>query len=189
MFDGSTFNILWDSRVIEQKISELALNVIKKWGKESTVNLVPVLTGGLIFSSKLITELEIRLPDKWIVTPVLASAYGDSYEAKDPEIVTTKDFKNKFVQSAPCVILDDLLDTGVTLTKLKKFLKDFTTRDIEIAVLVDKRARRQGRLFQKTVELEADYFCFRIEENRWLVGFGMDNKGRMRGLNSIGYLT
>ena len=60
MFDASTFNILWDSRVIDQKISELALNLIKKWGKESTVNLVPVLTGGLIFSSKLITELEMR---------------------------------------------------------------------------------------------------------------------------------
>ena len=58
MLDDSTFNILWDSRVIDQKISELALNLIKRWKKESTVNLVPVLTGGLIFSSKLITELE-----------------------------------------------------------------------------------------------------------------------------------
>ena len=189
MLDDSTFNILWDSRVIDQKISELALNLIKRWEKESTVNLVPVLTGGLIFSSKLITELEMRSPDKWVITPVLASAYGDHYDAKEPEIVTTKDFKSKFVQSAPCVILDDLLDTGVTLTRLKEFLRNFTKRDIEIAVLVDKRARRQGRLFQETVELEADYFCFRIEENRWLVGFGMDNKGRMRGLNSIGYLT
>ena len=49
MLDDSTFNILWDSRVIDQKISELALNLIKRWEKESTVNLVPVLTGGLIF--------------------------------------------------------------------------------------------------------------------------------------------
>ena len=52
----------------------------------------------------------------------------------------------------------------------------------EIAVLVDKKFRRQANLV-------SNYSCFTLAEDKWLVGYGMDYKGKMRGMDKIGYIS
>ena len=57
-----------------------------------------------------------------------------------------------------------------------------TNGPVEIAVLVDKKFRRQ-------TDLEANYSCFTLTDDKWLVGYGMDYKGKMRGMDKIGYIS
>ena len=64
---------------------------------------------------------------------------------------------------------------------VKNIIHEITTSTVEVAVLVDKIAKRNS-------DITPDYTCFTLESDYWLVGYGMDDKGLMRGLNSIGYL-
>ena len=173
--------IIWDTPEIDIRIRELALKIIKNWGDAGTVNLVPIMTGAICFGSKLLIHLESLIPDKWVVNPVLASAYSDEFNPSEPEIVTSRNFEQRMQMGFPTIILDDLIDTGVTLIKLKNKIKSLTNGPVEIAVLVDKKFRRQ-------INLEANYSCFKLNDDKWLVGYGMDYKGKMRGMDKIGYI-
>ena len=173
--------ILWENDAIEKKIREMAKNINIKWENEPVVNLIPVITGGMIFSTKLIMELEKLSPEKWVVNPVIASAYEYSYNPNKPEVVRVSDYENKFKDGTPSIIIDDLLDTGITLSIIKNMIRTITNDNVEVAVLVDKVAKRK-------IDIEPEYHGFTIKNDYWLVGYGMDDKGLLRGMDSIGYI-
>ncbi|MBL01450.1 MAG: hypothetical protein CL774_03040 [Chloroflexi bacterium] len=173
--------ILWDNDAIEKKIKEMAKNITTKWENEPVVNLIPVITGGMIFATKLIMDLEKFIPEKWVVNPVIASAYEYSYNPNKPEVVRVSDYENKFKEGSPSIIIDDLLDTGITLSIVKNMIRAITNDNVEVAVLVDKVAKRK-------IDIEPEYHGFTIKNDYWLVGYGMDDKGLLRGMDSIGYI-
>lgn len=178
----NNIQILWDSNSINTQIKKLAGKIVARWSREPVVNLVPVITGGMMFATKLMTELETLAPAKWIINPIIASSYQYSYAANKPEIVKTSDYNTKFRDGSPTIILDDLIDSGITLHIVKDMIKNITSGTVEIAVLVDKTAKRASNIYP-------EYHCFTMEENYWLVGFGMDEKGFFRGMDSVGYLN
>ncbi len=180
--NSSKIEIIWDAPEIDKKIKELAAKIADNWAKADTVNLVPIMTGAICFGSKLLNYLESFKPGKWVVNPVLASAYSDDFDPSEPEIVTSRNFEKRMEMGFPTIILDDLIDTGVTLIKLKNKILKLTNGPVEIAVLVDKKFRRQ-------IELDANYSCFTLMDDKWLVGYGMDYKGKMRGMDKIGYIV
>ena len=173
--------ILWDSNSIDVKIKEIAQSIANRWEREPVINLVPVITGGMMFASKLMTELESIAPAKWVINPLIASSYQYSYDPNKPEVVKISDYESKFRDGSPTIILDDLIDSGITLSIIKDMIKGITNGNVEIAVLVDKTANRASNIYP-------EYYCFDIEEDYWLVGFGMDDKGLFRGMDSVGYL-
>jgi len=173
--------ILWDNDAIEKKINQMAKIISTKWENEPVVNLVPVITGGMIFATKLIMDLEKFSPEKWVVNPVIASAYEYSYNPNKPEVVRVSDYENKFKDGSPSIIIDDLLDTGITLSIIKNMIRTITNDNVEVAVLVDKVAKRK-------IEIQPEYHGFTINNDFWLVGYGMDDKGLLRGMDSIGYI-
>ena len=173
--------ILWENDAIEKKIREMAKNINNKWENEPVVNLIPVITGGMIFATKLIMDLEKLSPEKWVVNPVIASAYEYSYNPNKPEVVRVSDYENKFKDGTPSIIIDDLLDTGITLSIIKNMIRTITNDNVEVAVLVDKVAKRK-------IEIEPEYHGFIIKNDYWLVGYGMDDKGLLRGMDKIGYI-
>ncbi len=173
--------ILWENDAIEKKIKEMAKNISTKWENEPVVNLIPVITGGMIFATKLIMDLEKFTPEKWVVNPVIASAYEYSYNPNKPEVVRVSDYENKFKEGSPSIIIDDLLDTGITLSIVKNMIRAITNYNVEVAVLVDKVAKRK-------IDIEPEYHGFTIKNDYWLVGYGMDDKGLLRGMDSIGYI-
>jgi hypoxanthine phosphoribosyltransferase len=173
--------ILWDFSSIDTKIKSMAREIVERWDREPIVNLVPVITGGIMFAAKLMTELESLAPAKWIVNPIIASSYQYSYDPNKPEVVKISDYELKFKNGSPTIILDDLIDSGITLSIIKDMMKNITNGNVEIAVLVDKTAKRASTIYP-------EYHCFTIEEDYWLVGFGMDDRGLFRGMDSIGYL-
>ncbi|MBK67594.1 MAG: hypothetical protein CMP22_05645 [Rickettsiales bacterium] len=174
--------ILWDEKTIEKNIKLIAKEIDTKWQNEPIVNLIPVLTGGIVFGTKLMIELESLNPQKWLVNPIIASAYEYSYNPDKPEVIHVSDYETKFTKGTPSILIDDLLDTGITLSMVKNIIHAITESTVEVAVLVDKVAKR-------STDISPDYTCFTLENDHWLVGYGMDDKGLMRGLNNIGYLV
>ena len=180
--DSVNIEIIWDATEIDAKIKLLAEMIANNWKDADTVNLVPIMTGAISFGSKLLNYLEAFFPHKWVVNPVLASAYSDDFDPSEPEIVTSRNFEQRMQMGFPTIILDDLIDTGITLIKLKNKISKITNGPVEIGVLFDKKFRRQANL-------DANYSCFTLAEDKWLVGYGMDYKGKMRGMDKIGYIS
>ena len=102
-----TIETLWDATQIDNKIKELASRIIENWVDAETVNLIPIMTGAICFGSKLLNQLESNVPHKWVVNPVLASAYNDAFEPSEPEIVTSRNFEQRMQMGFPTIILDD----------------------------------------------------------------------------------
>ena len=117
--DSVNIDIIWDATEIDAKIKLLAEMIANNWKDADTVNLVPIMTGAISFGSKLLNYLEAFFPHKWVVNPVLASAYSDDFDPSEPEIVTSRNFEQRMQMGFPTIILDDLIDTGITLIKLK----------------------------------------------------------------------
>ena len=173
---------LWNNEDIEKKIKNIAKNINTKWENEPQVNLIRVITGGMIFATKLIMDLEELSPEKWIVNPIIASAYEYSYNPNKPEVVRVSDYENKFKEGTPSIIIDDLLDTGITLSIIKNMIRAITNDNVEVAVLVDKVAKRK-------IDIEPEYYGFSINEDYWLVGYGMPNTNPIGGFYGISLLT
>jgi hypoxanthine phosphoribosyltransferase len=84
------------------------------------------------------------------------------------------------VEDADLVVVEDILDTGCTLSALRRHLETLRPRRIRLAVLLDKPARRE-------VEIRPDYVGFTVED-RWVVGYGLDSEGLYRNLPYISHV-
>ncbi len=78
------------------------------------------------------------------------------------------------------LIVDDILDTGKTLSEILLILSEYSPLSIKVCVLLNKRARRE-------VEIEPDYCCFEIED-KFVVGYGLDFDNRYRNLPYVAVL-
>ncbi|MEK9659570.1 MAG: phosphoribosyltransferase family protein [Chloroflexota bacterium] len=173
-----TLELIWDKNDVHNAIVKLAAQLASDLSSYQSVNLVPVLTGGMIFSAQLAIELENLSPGKWSIAPVFCSSYEGDHNIKTPRI----DFPDKFRQtvdfSCPTVIIDDLLDTGNSLEALRKLLGEMGAPQVYLCVLVDKPLGR-------STPLSPDYSGLVSTTNDWLVGYGMDTNLRYRALDAI----
>tara|TARA_A100001037_G_C15148529_1_gene637709 strand:- start:1432 stop:1986 length:555 start_codon:yes stop_codon:yes gene_type:complete len=172
---------LWGEQDIDQAIKRIANEINDAYGQNEIVNLIPILTGALLFSAKLIIELEILSPGKWKVIPIMSSSYFNTYESTEPDIIMVRDFEKRLNMNSPCLVIDDILDSGLTIHRIKELLEGLTGQLTSVAVLVDKTVNRK-------VMISPDYCGFSLDEDLWLVGYGMDDKGLFRGLNFVGFV-
>ncbi|MBI49748.1 MAG: hypothetical protein FI684_03035 [SAR202 cluster bacterium] len=172
---------LWSEKDIDQAIKRIAEEIDDAYASQQVVNLIPILTGALLFGAKLVIELEILSPGKWKVIPIMSSSYFNTYESTEPDIIMVRDFEKRLDMESPCLVIDDILDSGLTLYRIKELLEGLTGQISSIAVLVDKTVNRK-------VLIGPDYYGFSLDEDLWLVGYGMDDKGLFRGLNFVGYV-
>ena len=75
--------------------------------------------------------------------------------------------------------IDDLMDTGETLLEVSQSVAKISDQEILTAVLLNKHGKRKH-------VIEPDYYCFSLDDKSWVVGYGMDYKGKFRGLNYVG---
>ncbi|VVB74992.1 Xanthine phosphoribosyltransferase [Candidatus Tiddalikarchaeum anstoanum] len=166
---------LISKKEIDAKITELSGVIINDFG--SSVYAMTVLEGARVFSNYLIQNL--RTNSSTVENDYIKlSSYNEGTESsgkitikKNPE----KDYKGKKI-----LIIEDIIDTGLTL----KFLKDYLTRNgasqVKICTLLDKPSRR-------TVKITPDYCGFTIQ-NLFVVGFGIDFNEQYRELPCIYYI-
>ncbi len=158
---------------IEKMVADIAQKISYDY-KDSELVLIGVLKGAFVFMSDLIRK--ITIPVK--IDFVSISSYG-SNTVSSKKINLTKvieiNIKNKDI-----LIVEDIVDTGLTLTYLIDYLKTFDPKSVKICALLDKYERRE-------TEIEVAYPCHRLEKG-FVVGYGIDYAEDYRNLPAIYHL-
>ena len=134
-----------------------------------------------MFVSSLIFELENLRSGCYKMFPIIAKSYGNSTQSQGTKIYGYEFLADSLDKNSPSVIVDDIMDTGETLLTVSNKVKETSNSGIFTAVLLDKLGRRNN-------VLEPDFSCFVLEDNKWIVGYGMDYEGKFRGLDYLGYI-
>ena len=165
--------VLISEEQIKARIAELGKQLEQDYaGKE--VIFVGVLRGVIIFLSDMIRA--VNLPCK--IDLLSASSYGAGTSSSG-RVVMTKDVSLD-IKGKDVIILEDIIDTGITLKFVKEHLLEMEPASLKICTLLDKPSRRQERV-------QADYVGFTIP-NVFVVGFGLDYDDRYRNLPFVGVL-
>lgn len=158
---------------IEKKVEELAKKITADYNDEEVL-LVGLLKGSTIFLADLIRKLDLNSNLDFIV----ASSYGLEMDStRDVRIL--KDLEMD-IKGRNVLIVEDIIDTGYTLSKVTETLKIRNPKSIKICTLLDKPSRRE-------VDIKVDYTGFQIED-KFVVGYGIDYAEKHRGLPYIGYV-
>lgn len=156
---------------IDTAIKSVAGSIIREYGGAQPL-FVALLRGAAPFASKLMFEIAAQAP---AMHPELdymtVSTYGAGRMAGTPHIAMDL-APDTDVADRTVIILDDVLDKGITSTFVAHYLLDKGARDVKLAVLVEKDIER-------TSPEHADFACFHAGEE-WLVGMGMDDAGVAR---------
>ena len=156
---------------IQKRVSELGIKITKDYQGEELI-VIGVLTGSVIFVSDLIREIKIPLSLEFIK----ASSYGDSTKSSGE---VTFDLKIKQpLKDKNILIIEDIVDTGLTINKLSKFLQLEQPKSLKLATLLNKPCNT-------THPVPIDYEGFEIED-KFVVGYGLDFAGKYRELPYIG---
>lgn len=158
---------------IAKKVKEMAQKINEDYvGKD--ILLVPTLKGSFMFASDLIRN--IKLPSD--IDFIALSSYGNAAETSGKVKITkdlTMDISNKHL-----IIIEDIIDSGVTMDFLINYLKLKNAASVEIATLLNKPARRKK-------DINIKYSGFEVED-QFLVGYGLDYAEKYRNLPYIGIL-
>lgn len=170
-FTNSNLEVLYSAEQIEARIRELGAEITSGYAGKELV-LVGVLKGSCVFMADLMRVIDLQLT----IDFMSVSSYKDGTKSTgDVEIL--KDLSNP-IRDKHVIIVEDIVDTGLTLTRLVEILGSRGAASIKIATFLDKPEPRI-----KT-ELAVDYTGFVIP-NKFVVGYGLDAAGRYRNLPFI----
>ena len=155
---GRKLRLLIPAPEIEQKVRELGKRITEDYRDKNPV-LIGILKGGFIFLADLVRELDFNVE----IDFVRASSYKEGMVPGEIELLTdaTTPLKDRHV-----LLVEDMLDTGITLDFLKSAVLSRQPASLKICALIDKKERRQ-------IDIDADYTGFDIEEG-FIVGYGTD---------------
>lgn len=162
--------ILFPSSDLRKRVSELGNQITHDYrGKE--VLLVSILRGGVIFLSDLIKEIDLPLS----IDFMSISTYGINDDTSGV-VRITKDLEDS-IEGKDVIIVEDIIDTGLTMSYLLRNLKSRYPNSISICTLLNRDVRR-------IAEVDIKYVGFSIGE-KYIVGYGLDYKQKFRNLESI----
>jgi hypoxanthine phosphoribosyltransferase len=167
---GTTTEILFPKAVIERRVGELAAQISGDYmGKELLI--VGILNGAFVFMADLIRALDVPCT----VDFVRMASYG-SGSLSSGEVLIRKDLE-KPVAGRDILIVEDIVDTGLTLSRLVEILRERNPASLRVCTFLDKRERRR-------VPFEADYVGFPIPD-AFVVGYGLDYNEQYRFLPDV----
>ena len=165
--------ILIDEAKLSAKVAELGARITEDY-HDRQVTLVSVLKGALPFMADLMRS--IRLPVRIDLMEV--SSYGAATETSG-QVRILKDLSSS-IEGRDVLIVEDIIDTGLTLNYLIRYLRGKAPASLRICTLLDKPARR-------LVEINVDYTGFTIPD-QFVVGYGLDYGEHYRNLRYVGVL-
>ena len=172
---GDLERILLTKDEIAAKVRELGEQITRDYAGKKPV-LVCILKGASIFFADLIREIALPLSLDFMAI----SSYGSA--TKTTGVVRIlKDLDNDIL-GKDVIVVEDIVDSGITLSYLTKILMQRGAKSLRIAALLDKPARR------KVQDLHVDYSCFNIPD-AFVVGYGLDYDQTYRNLPDIGILS
>ena len=180
MLPVSELQVLITHDQIARKVEELGAQITRDFAGQSVI-FVGVLKGATIFLADLARAVDLDATFDFIGV----SSYGNRPSPKHElqhgwdstgEVRLTKDVDQSMADKN-IIVVEDILDTGLTLTFLKKILLAHQPRALKIAALLDKPSRRK-------MPIEGDYVGFKIPDE-FVVGYGLDYAERYRNLADI----
>lgn len=165
--------ILYSEEQIQQKVKELGMQISRDFNGRNPL-VICVLKGAFIFMADLVKNLTIPLELDFMAV----SSYGQS--TKSSGIVKIVKDLDVSVEGRDVIIVEDIIDSGLTLSYLIDVLERRNARSVTVVALFDKPIRR-------TVELEPDYTGYTLP-NAFVVGYGLDYAEKYRNLPFLGVL-
>ncbi len=167
---GSIERILIDRKRIEDKVKELGARISGDYRGKNLV-IVGVLKGAVVFLGDLVKNIDIPVTLDFIAV----SSYGNTTETSGV-VRILKDLDNS-IEGMDVLIVEDIIDSGLTLCYLKENLRSRGANSIRICTLLDKPSRRKAKV-------KVDYRGFEIEDE-FVVGYGLDFAEKFRNLPEI----
>lgn len=174
IYDDLT-QVLVTREEIAEKVRELGKRITEDYQGKSPV-MVCILKGASMFFSDLVREIDLPLSLEFMAI----SSYGSA--TKTSGVVRVLKDLDRDIVGKDVIVVEDIVDTGVTLNYLKGMLAQRGAASIRIATLLDKPARRTVK------DLHVDYSCFDIPDE-FVVGYGLDYDQLYRNLPDIGVLS
>ena len=165
-------SVLIDQAEIEKHVAEIGRQISRDFEGKDPI-FVGVLKGCFIFMADLMRHVSIDCSMDFMAV----SSYSGTNSTGAVKI--NKDL-NQDIGGRHLILVEDILDSGVTLNYLKNYLMVRKPASISVATLMDKPARRKADIY-------ADYSCFEIPD-AFVVGYGLDYNERYRNLPYIGVL-
>jgi hypoxanthine phosphoribosyltransferase len=165
--------VLLSGERIQARVAELGAQLATDYAGRDPV-LVSVLKGSIVFLADLVRQMEIPLS----IDLMEVSSYGASTESSG-QVRILKDL-SMAIDGRDVIVVEDIIDTGLTLNYLLRYLHDKGPASIRICCLLDKPARRLA-------DITIDYRGFTIPD-RFVIGYGLDYDERYRNLPYIGVL-
>ena len=166
-------NTLISQKEIEAKVVELAKKIEKDYENQELL-VVGVLKGAFVFVSDLVRNINLDLSIDFMAV----SSYGMSTQSSGV-VKINKDIELD-ITGKNVIIVEDIIDTGLTLKYIKEYLSGKNAKSVRICTLLDKPSRRK-------CDVEVDYIGFEIED-LFIVGYGIDCKEKYRNLPYIAYV-
>lgn len=164
--------MLIDEEKINKRIKEIARQIEEDYKNKDIVFLC-ILKGSVVFTVELAKAVKNNVQFEFME---VSSYIGHESTGK---IKINKDITES-IKGKNIIVIEDIIDTGRTLYDLKEYLKQKKPETLKICTLLDKPSRR-------VAEIEADYVGFVID-NKFVVGYGLDDNQNFRNLNYIGYI-
>ncbi|MCL2699651.1 MAG: hypoxanthine phosphoribosyltransferase [Defluviitaleaceae bacterium] len=166
-------DILFSEEVIRKRVTELGAQIEQDYMGKSPL-LIGVLKGCFVFLADIARNIGLDCEIRFLT----ASSYGFS-SITSGKVRIGKDFDYE-IEGRDVIIIEDILDSGVTLAALRDFVSERSPSSLKICALLDKPSRRQ-------VPIETDYLGFECPDE-FVVGYGLDYAERYRNLPFIASL-
>ena len=164
--------VLLTEEEVNQRISQVAAQISEDYAGRQ-VHLICVLKGGVFFTCELAKRLTVPVSLDFMSV----SSYGD--DTKSSGVVRIVKDLDEPLQDKEVLIVEDIIDSGRTLSYLMEVLRQRGPRSIRLCTLLDKPERRVKK------QVKVDYTCFSIPDE-FVVGYGLDYAQKYRNLPYIG---
>ena len=166
---SSPVGLVLEADAIKARVAELGAQITRDYAGRSPI-LIGVLKGSVMFLADLVRRIDIAVE----VDFMAITSYGEGGHSGVVRIV--KDLSSS-IENKDVILVEDIIDTGLTVTYLLSNLRARKPRSLEVCALLDKSVRR-------IIEVPIRYKGFDIPDE-FVVGYGLDHQNRYRNLRSI----
>jgi len=174
MTEAAPMTVMLTADEIQARVKSLADEILAGYAADDDLHLVAVLKGAFLFLGDLIRAMSRSVSVDFIAV----SSYGKGTTSSG-EVRLIKDLDSG-LEGRNVIIVEDIVDTGLTLSYLQEILRARSPKTLRTACLLSKPSRRM-------VDVHVDYIGFTIED-RFVVGYGLDFAEKYRNLPYIGVL-
>ena len=165
---------LISEKEILAKVEEIRKQISDDF-KEGDITIVSVLKGSFIFTADVVRNINLPVEIAFIA----ASSYGAS-------TVSSGELKIRYdidipVKDKDIILVEDIVDTGLTISRLKEYLFELGAKSVKICTIFDKGERRE-----KQVDID---YCGFVIPNEFVVGYGLDYNNKYRNLKNLCKIT